>query len=1346
VAVEVVEPLERRTMMCAAHELPTWVYPLAGGTTVGPTMTSLGPPPAGATGLKASLAASALPGLPALNSLPGAPAAIYLDFNGSGTMTAYSEDADFTTFNVTEQTNITRAWQQMAAYFAPFNVNVTTVLPTVPTAWGLITNSLSGAGYSYVGVFPNNLSGSPQSFNPAGDARTRQSGIAHEIGHNFGLSHQSDYDVLGNKTAEYSSGYDVTHGPIMGVDYAQGVHKWFVGHSSNSPGTLQDDVAVIAGKIAARPGGGDGFRPDDVGNTIATATVLPDAIGGIHTATGVIERMGDADAWSFTAVGGRMAVEVNPVHPSGLIPKIEVYDAAGNLVAAKDDADLRGSANNDVSVSLNLPAGTYYAVVRSHGDYGDIGQYDVTATDLPDGWGSQYVGYASAVGGPTGNAGYATYNAGTGTFAIAGAGGSSWGTTDQAQLAGTTLAGDGSVTVRVRTIENSNALAKAGIMVRETSAQGSRLVTLNVTPTSGTQFIQRATAGGSLTSTTTAAAGFAPTYLRLVRSGNVFTAFRSTDGVTFTAVGSAATVSMASTVTVGLFATSYAGYATSTATFDNLSTTGGVNAAPVLNALAAPAALTAVPGTGTGVNLSWADWVGETGYAVERSLDGTDFTTIATTAANATGYSDNGLWGSMRYVYRVRAVDAAGRSAPSDAVAVVNRPNTPGSFSTTSWQTNRIVLNWRDVSGETGYRVERSTDGGTTFTTLATVGANIPSYTDATVVQYTQYKYRVVATSAVGDSPATAVATESPRLSTLTGLKIASVASNAIGLQWNAVTGATGYKIYRSTDGTTYSALTSVASTALTYSDGSVTPVNEYYYRVVGTTSDSESLWPTPVFAATPATVAPPAPWQSVDVGAVPVAGATGWTTTAGGTFTTVTGGSDIYNAADQMRFTSMALVGDGTIVARVATQENTGTWAKAGVMIRESVAAGARNAFMLVSPGNGTAFQSRAATGGATTQAGVVAGKVAPYWLKLTRGGDVFTGFASADGVTWVQAGTATVPMAQQVYVGLAADSYTTTALNRTSFDNVKVTTAPTAVAARAVGDGTVQRTMVNRLALTLTRPAASADAGAFILLRRDAAAGAPVGTGTPVAATAVVSPDGLGFTLTFPGTGQPGGSLPDGVYDWVINPALIRDAAGQGGTGAVRTVTFHRLLGDITGDRAVGFDDFNLLLSHYGQAVAPWSGGDLDGDAAVGFVDFNQLLAKYGTKLPADPAPAAAAPVPPKVTTPTLSVAAVSRAEGDGGAPLLTFSVRLSTAAVGPVTVRYVTSDGTAKAGSDYVAAAGTLTFAPGQLVKSVSVRLKPDAATELDESLFLTLSQPTGGAAVARGTAAGTIRNDD
>jgi hypothetical protein len=302
-----------------------------------------------------------------------------------------------------------------------FHVNVTTIQPVgVPTAWNVIGNNAGGAtgGYAYVNTFPNS---SPQAFNVSNNATGRQSGMAHELGHVFGLWHQSAYDALGTKTTEYISSVDALHGAIMGVDYSGSVHKWFIGHSTNSISTVQDDITIIANKIKARePAGGDGFRPDDVPNTIAAATPLPDDGAGLQSASGIVERMTDADAFSFVAGGNAFSVAAVPDNPSGLDLKLEIYDASGNLLAAKD------SATNEQVLTLDLPAGTYYALVKSHGDYGDLGLYDIAVRTLPPNWNTADIG---AVGGVN-RVGYAQYDPATSLFTNAGGGAGITGTAD----------------------------------------------------------------------------------------------------------------------------------------------------------------------------------------------------------------------------------------------------------------------------------------------------------------------------------------------------------------------------------------------------------------------------------------------------------------------------------------------------------------------------------------------------------------------------------------------------------------------------------------------------------------------------------------------------------------------------------------------------------------------------------------------------------------------------------------------------------------------------------------------------------------------------------------------------
>ena len=109
------------------------------------------------------------------------------------------------------------------------------------------------------------------------------------------------------------------------------------------------------------------------------------------------------------------------------------------------------------------------------------------------------------------------------------------------------------------------------------------------------------------------------------------------------------------------------------------------------------------------------------------------------------------------------------------------------------------------------------------------------------------------------------------------------------------------------------------------------------------------------------------------------------------------------YTHLDAFRFVYRPLNGDGTIVARVASLGNTASWAKTGVMIRESLDANARHAMVAITPANGVAFQRRRSTGGGSYHT-PGAKVVAPYWVKLTRVGDTFTAYQSANGSTWVQ------------------------------------------------------------------------------------------------------------------------------------------------------------------------------------------------------------------------------------------------------------------------------------------------------------------------------------------------------
>ncbi|HUQ87740.1 MAG TPA: Calx-beta domain-containing protein, partial [Vicinamibacterales bacterium] len=111
-----------------------------------------------------------------------------------------------------------------------------------------------------------------------------------------------------------------------------------------------------------------------------------------------------------------------------------------------------------------------------------------------------------------------------------------------------------------------------------------------------------------------------------------------------------------------------------------------------------------------------------------------------------------------------------------------------------------------------------------------------------------------------------------------------------------------------------------------------------------------------------------------------------------------------------------------------------------------------------------------------------------------------------------------------------------------------------------------------------------------------------------------------------------------------------------------------------------------------------------------------------------------------------PTLSVSDAALVEGDSGSSLMTFSVSLSPAGSGNVSVNYATADQTANAGSDYTAASGTLFFGAGETLKTFTVPVIGDTTREANETFLVNLSNSSVNAAIGDGQGIGTITNDD
>jgi hypothetical protein len=162
--------------------------------------------------------------------------------------------------------------------------------------------------------------------------------------------------------------------------------------------------------------------------------------------------------------------------------------------------------------------------------------------------------------------------------------------------------------------------------------------------------------------------------------------------------------------------------------------------------------------------------------------------------------------------------------------------------------------------------------------------------------------------------------------------------------------------------------------------------------------------------------------------------------------------GTDIWSTADQGRFVYKQLSGNGTIIARVDRLDNTDAWAKAGVMIRNTLDPSSTWTLSLASTGNGAHFQARLTAAGSATSDTTLTlpaeqtGVQIPVWVKLERIGDVFTAYYATGETmptTWIANpwNPQTISMNPQVYIGLAVTSHAAGAVTQAEFSNVATT-----------------------------------------------------------------------------------------------------------------------------------------------------------------------------------------------------------------------------------------------------------------------------------------------------------------
>ncbi len=246
------------------------------------------------------------------------------------------------------------------------------------------------------------------------------------------------------------------------------------------------------------------------------------------------------------------------------------FDLWGSTSALANPFDTSSLVNGDhtLHAAISLTSG---AVVTANATFTVNNQVGSEPLPPPD----PSIWQAASIGLSAGNY---SYSAGDGAITVNSSGYDIWSNSDNFYYVYQQLEGDSQLVVRVDSLQNTNAWAKAGIMFRESLAPSSRNVALVITPQHGVAF-QTRPESGSYTESLPGTPSTAPHWIKLVRSGNTITGFESADGNTWTRVGST-TMALPNRFLIGLAVVSHAGGVSTQAHFSNLDFTGTATPTP----------------------------------------------------------------------------------------------------------------------------------------------------------------------------------------------------------------------------------------------------------------------------------------------------------------------------------------------------------------------------------------------------------------------------------------------------------------------------------------------------------------------------------------------------------------------------------------------------------------------------------------------------------------------------------------------------------------------------------------------------------------------------------------------
>ena len=257
----------------------------------------------------------------------------------------------------------------------------------------------------------------------------------------------------------------------------------------------------------------------------------------------------------------------------------------------------------------------------------------------------------------------------------------------------------------------------------------------------------------------------------------------------------------------------------------------------------APVGMTATVQSSHSVALAWTDTATtETGYLLERSVDGGSYAQLASLTANSKAFVDSAVGDGHVYGYRIAAFNGTGSSASAVSNTATIALALPTSFIANAATGQSVALQWADNSlSETGYQLERSTGSGD-FVTVATLAANSTSFTDS-VADGATYQYRISILSPAGKTIGATAGVTLPLMAptNLTATSAADVPK--VALSWVDRSGSENrYLVDRSTDGTSYKPLVQLPAGSTSYVDSvRLEASTTYTYRVTAVNAATAS-------------------------------------------------------------------------------------------------------------------------------------------------------------------------------------------------------------------------------------------------------------------------------------------------------------------------------------------------------------------------------------------------------------------------------------------------------------------------------------------------------------------------